>query len=172
MKKSLYKMTAPALAIGLAFSAQGGALAASPNAQANVNAEVKAEVKAEQRGFLNGGASLSHRLIPIEKRISSVDVEVAELTAELEATGSLSFEEYVYYQEQLNALFGQVGASTNQLQAVTKKFGEDSAEVAEAKAEINAAFSVTLEAQNLLDSIDVIEELPEVEEPADEIVSL
>lgn len=110
-----------------------------------------------------------------------MDIDISALTAELEAKESLSFEEYAYYQEALNALFGKVGASTNQLQAVTKKFGEDSPEVAEAKASINAAFSTLVEAQDLLDSIDVIEEVPEVpaelekpetETPTEETVSL
>ncbi|MFD1861522.1 hypothetical protein [Planococcus chinensis] len=160
MKKTLIQLTAPALAAGLAFSGTGGALAAGPDAHANV----KAQVKVEQSAKVNG-ADLSHRLLPIEKRISSVDFDVAALTAELEAKESLSYEEWVYYQEGLNALFGQVGASTNQLMAVTKKFGEDSAEVAEAKAEINEAFSTLVQVQALLDSIEVTVEEPEVETP-------
>lgn len=160
MKKTLFKLTAPALAAGLALTASGSAFAAGPDANANV----KAQVKVEQKANVNG-ADLSHRLIPIEKRISSVDFDIAALTAELEAAESLSYEEWVYYQEALNALFGQVGASTNQLQAVTKKFGEDSAEVAEAKGEINDAFSTLVQAQALLDAIEVTVEVPEVEVP-------
>jgi hypothetical protein len=160
MKKTLFKLTAPALAAGLTLSVSGGALAAGPDIHANV----KAQAKVEQKGTVNG-ADLSHRLIPIEKRISSVDFEIAALTAELEAAESLSYEEWVYYQEALNALFGQVGASTNQLQAVTKKFGADSAEVAEAKGEINDAFSTLVQAQALLDAIEVTVEVPEVDLP-------
>lgn len=114
--------------------------------------------------------SVTHRLIPIENRISSVEVEVAETIAELQAVESLSLAEYLIYQDELNAQFGKIGASTNQLIAVTKKFGDTVPEVLAAEVAINAAFATALEAQNLLDSIVVIEEVPEVpvEEPTEE----
>ena len=166
MKTSLFKITAPALAIGLALSAQGGVYAAGPNAE--TQAKANTEVNVGQKNFLGVGASLTHRLAPIDNRISSVDFGVAELSAELEATESLTFEEYFFYEEQLTSYLNRLNASTNQLEAVTKKFDEDSAEVTEVEVALDASLTATLEAQNLLNSIDVIEELPDVEEPIEE----
>lgn len=168
MKKSLFKVTAPALAIGLALSTQGTVLAAGPNAEA----KVKADVKIEQSQFSKGGADVTHRLVPIEKRISSVNFEVAETVAELQAVESLSLAEYLAYEEELNSQFGKIGASTNQLEAVTKKFDETVPEVIAAELAITTAFTQTLEAQNLLDSIAIVEDVPEVDVPTEEPVEV
>ncbi|MGK7377544.1 hypothetical protein ACSFXN_06850 [Planococcus sp. 1R117A] len=161
MKKSLLKFTAPALAIGLTVSAQGSVLAASPHADVNA----KAEVKVEQGKAFKGGADVSHRLNPVEKRISKATSQVSEITSELKDAEALSYEEYLKYQEQINAVFGTLGASTNQLEAVTKKFDDNASEIIAVKLDLNSAFESAVETQSLLESIDVIEEVPEVEVP-------
>ncbi|MDN7246927.1 hypothetical protein [Planococcus shenhongbingii] len=163
MKKSLLKFTAPALAIGLMATAQGSALAENPLA----DAKAKTEVKVEQSTVSKSGADVIHRLNPIEKRISAAASQLTEITSDLEEEKTLSYKEYFDYQEQLNAVFEKLGASTNQLQAVAKKSDEHSAAAMAVKFELNAAFESAVKAQSLLESVDVNEEAPETEEQAE-----
>ncbi|MFC6040388.1 hypothetical protein ACFPYN_13245 [Paenisporosarcina macmurdoensis] len=169
MKTSLLKITVPVLAIGLAFSAQGSVSATSPDA--GTQAKVNVEVNAGKEISLAKGGDFTHRLTPIDERIFSVNSEIEEIIVVLEDAESITFEEYFFYQEKLNSLDNRLNASTNQLNAVTKKFDGDSVEVTELELEIEASFVATLEAQNLLDSIDVVPELPEIEEPTEEPIT-
>ncbi len=169
MKTSLLKITVPVLAIGLAFSAQGGVSATSPDA--GTSAKVNVGVNAGKEITQAQGTDFTHRLTPIDERIFSVDSEIEEITLVLEGAESITFEEYFFYQEKLNSLVNRLNASTNQLNAVTKKFDVDSVEVTELEVAIEASFVANLEAQNLLDSIDVVPELSEIQEPTEEPVT-
>lgn len=169
MNTSLLKITVPVLAIGLAFSAQGGVSATSPDA--GTPAKVNVEVNAGKEISLAQGSDFTHRLTPIEERIFSVNSEIEETIVVLENAESITFEEYFFYQEKLNSLVNRLNASSNQLNAVTKNFDKDFVEVTELEEAIEASFVATLEAQNMLDYIDVIPELPEIEEPTDEPVT-
>lgn len=150
MKKHLLKVTSTAFALGIALSAQADVEAASPNAS----------VKAQG----NGAANLE-RLNPVEKRISSVDVELQLLSTELANTETLSEEQYDYYEGKLNSLNNRVSASTNQLNAITKKVDDSTEEVINAENTIDEALTNIIEVQELLSTIVVLPEEQPVEEP-------
>ena len=166
MKKTFIKAAAPALAIGLAFSGQAGAEAANPNANA------KAEVNSVTQAVQYNGASLSHRLSPVENRLSSVESEVASIVSELANVDTLTPDQFEYYQGLVDSLFGRVNASTNQLQAVTKKFDDNAPEIVEVEIAINEVYNSAFTTQNLLDSIEVVPEEPidTIEDGIDEVI--
>ena len=161
MKKSLFKFTAPALAVVLALSAHGGVSAADNNAEKAEEKEKKVQVSQS----FNKGADVSHRLAPVEKKVFAVNDNLVELGSELEGKESLTVEESAYYQEQVDSVFGKLGAATNQLDAVTKKFDENSVEVIEVEVSISSAFDVAQLTQEYLNSLEIVEEDPAVEEP-------
>ena len=161
MKKSLFKFTAPALAVGLALSAHGGVSAADNKAE---KAEAK-ENKAKVSQSFKKGSDISHRLVPVEKKVFTANDILVELGTELEGKETLTVEEFAYYQEQVDSVFGKLGAATNQLEAVTKKFDDNSAEVIEVEVSISSAYDAAQLTQAYLNSLEVIEEVPEVDEP-------
>ena len=153
MKKNLLKVTAPAIALGLVLSVQSNVGAASPNSQGN--------------GQVNGTVNLE-RLIPIEKRISSVDMELDLIVSVLGQKETLSEDQYDYYQEKLISLNNRVKASTNQLSAVLKKADDSTEEIVDTKNDIDEALIEILEAQELLNSIEILPEEP-IEESTEEV---
>jgi len=161
MKKSLFKFTAPVLAAGLALSAHGGVSAADNKAE---KAEAKENKVQISKGFAKG-SDVSHRLLPVEKKLFAVNGSLDEIGTALESEVSLTAEEFVYYQEEIDSAFGKLGAATNQLNAVTKKFDENSTEVIDVEVSISAAFDAAQLTQQQLDSLEIVEELPPVEEP-------
>ncbi|MDN7241451.1 hypothetical protein QWY14_06585 [Planococcus sp. N028] len=150
MKKSLYKITAPALAFGLALSVQGGAYAASPGASAETKAHFTATAGKEAVKV-----NAAHHLTPVQKRISSVNGEVAKIAAKLESKESLTSKEYYTYQKQLTSLVNRLNASNHQFKAISKKF-KGSEETAKVEAAIKASFASSLHAHELLNSIEVV----------------
>ena len=159
IKQPLLKATAPALALGLAFGAQANAEAA--NVKTAVQASVGTEAAAEEKS----GGSILHRLNPIEKRVSSIESELAVVVSGLESTETLTSEEYDGYLSQLNSLLNRTNAATNQLNAVAKKSGEDAPEVTEVENKIGDIVTQALDTQNLLGAIEIVPETPEVELP-------
>lgn len=165
MNKKFLKIAAPALALGLVLSAQGGALAASPNA----SVKAKTEVKVKQVPGQIKGATVEKRLTPVENRVISVNAELSTIVTELNAKTSLSIEEFSSYQDQLTSLSNRLQASTNQLSAVSKKFGTESSAVVEANTTISASLAAISAAHTLLGSIEVSPVViePEPESPTE-----
>lgn len=159
IKQPLLKATAPALALGLAFGAQADAEAA------NVKTAVQASVGTEAAAKEKSGGSILHRLNPIEKRVSSIESELAIVVSGLESTETLTSEEYDGYLSKLNSLLNRTNAATNQLNAVAKKSGEDAPEVIEVENKIGDVVTQVLDTQNLLGTIEIVPETPEVELP-------
>ncbi|RLQ84898.1 hypothetical protein [Planomicrobium sp. Y74] len=161
MKKSLFKFTAPALAVGLALSAHGGVSAADHKAE---KAEAK-ENKAQVSQSFKKGSDVSHRLVPVEKKVFSANDNLVELETELVGKESLTAEELVYFQGQVDSVVGKLGAATNQLAAVTKKFDENSTEVIKVEVAIGSSIDAAQLTQQYLNSLEIVEEVPELEEP-------
>lgn len=161
MKKSLLKFTTPALVVGLALSAGGGVSAADNKVEVKEN-------KAEFNQSFKKGSDVSHRLAPVEKKVSAVNKDLVEIGTELEGEETLTFEELVEYQEQIDNAYGKLGAASNQLNAVTKKFDENSLEVIDVEVAITSAMNATQLTQEYLSALEVIEEFPEIEEPEPE----
>ncbi|MCI2255420.1 hypothetical protein L2D08_13685 [Domibacillus sp. PGB-M46] len=159
IKQPLLKATAPALALGLAFGAQADAEAA------NVKTAVQASVGTEAAVKEKSGGSILHRLNPVEKRVSSIESELAIVASGLESTETLTSEEYDGYLSQLNSLLNRTNAATNQLNAVAKKSGEETPEVIEVENKISDVVTQVLDTQNLLGTIEIVPETPELELP-------
>ncbi|WP_050183845.1 hypothetical protein [Domibacillus robiginosus] len=164
IKHPLLKATAPALALGLAFGAQADAEAA------NVKTAVQASVGTEKAASEKSGGSILHRLNPIEKKISSIEDELAVVVSGLENKEALTSEEYEEYLGHLNSLLNRTNAATNQLHAVAKKSGEDAPEVTEAENQIADVVAQILDTQNLVSTIEIAPELPAVELPEEETI--
>ncbi|MDB0579436.1 hypothetical protein [Salinicoccus roseus] len=160
-RRSLMKLTAPALAIGLALSGQGDAEAASPNA--NINGIVNSNAQVSQ----SNGASLDHRLSPVENKLQSVQLEANFIASQLEDAESLTPEQYEYYKGEIDSLLNRANASTNQLNAVSNKFGNDASGIIEVEGDINLTISLILDLEDLLEGIEIVPEEP-VEEAPDE----
>ncbi|WKA56460.1 hypothetical protein [Planococcus shixiaomingii] len=165
MKKSLLKITAPALAIGLAFSVQGGALAHSPNASAQGKANANSEVKVNHVPSQIKVVKIDKRLAPVEKRLASVNSELSQIVTILSTKESLTLEEFSYYEDRIKGLNNRLKASTNQLNAVSKKLGSGSSAVVEVKLGISGSKGAITEAQTLLKSIPIVAAPPETEVP-------
>src|SRR5690625_364702 len=105
MKKSLAKITVPALALGLAVTVHGGdAEAANPNASINGKINSNANAQAAQQN----GAGLDRRLSPVIDRIQSVELEASFLTSGLAESTVLTPDEYLVYQEELESLLNRL----------------------------------------------------------------
>lgn len=172
MKKSFLKIAAPTLAIGLALSAHGGVLAASPNASAqakvaSVHTKAHTEVKTKQVPSQVKNSTLVKRLAPVENRVATVESEISKIVSELNTKETLTIEEFASYQERLTSLSNRLKASTYQLNAISKKFGSGSLAVVNAKTSITTSLGAVSSAKSLLASIEVVPASPVTEVPTE-----